>query len=158
MYSANFRRLTNHVLKSCDKSKPFQYCEHCLINVMILFWLITIAKGISSLKTSSPEILATAKVIDHPNLVWKYLSAFKSVSTGRSGFDVKIKIFNIHLLTGIYRSTCDNALRWMPHDLTNSKSILVQMITWFHQATSHRTRIDHDFWPHISSLDHNELT
>ena len=31
----------------------------------------------------------------------------------------------------------DNALRWMLRDLINDKSILVQVLAWCHQATSH---------------------
>ena len=31
----------------------------------------------------------------------------------------------------------DNALRWMPRDFTDDKSILVQVMAWCHQSTSH---------------------
>ena len=33
--------------------------------------------------------------------------------------------------------SCKIALRWMPLDLTDDKSILVQVMAWCHQATSH---------------------
>ena len=46
-------------------------------------------------------------------------------------------IFNLVLLTGIFRFSHDNALRWMPQDLTDDKSTLVQVMAWCRQATSH---------------------
>ena len=41
------------------------------------------------------------------------------------------------LLIGIFRSSHDNALRWMTQDLADDKSSLVQVMAWCHQATSH---------------------
>ena len=46
-------------------------------------------------------------------------------------------IFNLVLLTGIFRTSHDNALRWMPRDLTDDKSTLVQVMAWCLMATSH---------------------
>ena len=42
-----------------------------------------------------------------------------------------------NLLIGIFRSSHDNALGWMPHDLTDDNSELVQVMAWCHQAPSH---------------------
>ena len=42
-----------------------------------------------------------------------------------------------YLLIGIFTSSKDNAVRWMPWDLTNEKSTLVQVMAWCRQATSH---------------------
>ena len=39
--------------------------------------------------------------------------------------------------TKVFRSSHDNALRWMPHDLTDDESTLVQVMAWCRQATSH---------------------
>ena len=36
-----------------------------------------------------------------------------------------------------FRSSNDNAPRWMPWNLTDDKSTLVQVMAWCHQATSH---------------------
>ena len=41
------------------------------------------------------------------------------------------------LLIGFFRSSNDNALRWMPQGLTDDKATLVQVISWCRQATSH---------------------
>ena len=49
----------------------------------------------------------------------------------------KTAIFNTIVLIGIFTSSKDNALRWMPWDLTNDKSALVQVMAWCRQATSH---------------------
>ena len=47
-----------------------------------------------------------------------FWSNINSLAPGRSGCDSKIGIFNLVLLIGIFRSSHDNALRWMPQDLT----------------------------------------
>ena len=60
-----------------------------------------------------------------------------SLAPGRSECDSKNVIFNLVLLIGIFRSSHDNALRWMSQDLTDDKSRLVQVMAWCHQATSH---------------------
>ena len=60
-----------------------------------------------------------------------------SLAPGRSGCDSKNGIFSLVLLIGIFRSSHDNALRWMPRDLTDVKSTLVQVMAWCRQATSH---------------------
>ena len=62
---------------------------------------------------------------------------FNSLAPGRSECDSKNVIFNLVLLIGIFRSSHDNALRWMPQDLTDDKSTFVQVMAWCRQATSH---------------------
>ena len=62
---------------------------------------------------------------------------FNSLAHGRSGCDFKNEIFNLVLLIGIFRSSHDNAFRWMPWDLTDDKSTLVQVMAWCRQAASH---------------------
>ena len=48
---------------------------------------------------------------------------------------LKHVIFNLALLIGIFKSSYHYVLRWMPRDLTNYKSTLVQVIGWCrHQA------------------------
>ena len=82
-----------------------------------------------------------------------------SLSPGRSECDSKYGIFNLVLLIGIFRSSHDNALGWMPQDLTDDKSTLVQVMAWCFQATSHY--LD-QCWlsplsPYGITLGHNEL-
>ena len=49
----------------------------------------------------------------------------------------KNAIFNLALLIGILKSSYDNVFRWMPQDLTDDKSTMVQVMAWCRQATSH---------------------
>ena len=56
---------------------------------------------------------------------------------GRSGWDFQNAIFNLVLVIGIFRSSYDDALRWMAQDLADDRSTLVQVMAWCHQATSH---------------------
>ena len=71
------------------------------------------------------------------NCWWYWYTCFNSLAPGKSGCDSKNGIFNLVLLIGIFRSSHDNALQWMPQDLTDDKSTLVQVMAWCHQATSH---------------------
>ena len=65
------------------------------------------------------------------------LFSINSLAPGRSECDSKNVIFNLVLLIGIFRCSHHNALRWMPRDLTDHKSTLVQVMDWCRQATSH---------------------
>ena len=66
--------------------------------------------------------------------------AFNSLAPERFGCDFKNLIFNLILLIGILRSLYDDALRWMPRNITDDKSTLVQVMAWCRQATSHYLR------------------
>ena len=60
-----------------------------------------------------------------------------SLAPGKPRCHFKTAIFNLILLIGILTSSNDNPLRWMPWDLTDDKSTLVQVMAWCLQATSH---------------------
>ena len=60
-----------------------------------------------------------------------------SLTPGRPRCHCKTAIFNLVLFIGIFISCKVNAMRWMPRDLTNDKSTLVQLMAWCRQATSH---------------------
>ena len=62
---------------------------------------------------------------------------FNSLAPGRFECDSKTEIFSLVLLIVVFRSSHDNALQWMPQDLTDDKSTLVQVMAWCRQATSH---------------------
>ena len=64
-------------------------------------------------------------------------TVLNSLAPGRPRCHFKTAIFNLLLLIGIFTSSKDNALRWMPRDLTDDKSTLVQVMAWCRQATSH---------------------
>ena len=69
---------------------------------------------------------------------------FNSLAPGRSECDSKTGIFNLVSLIGIFRSSDHNGLRWMPEDLTDDQSTLVQVMAWCRQATSHHLN---QCWP-----------
>ena len=56
-----------------------------------------------------------------------------SLAPGRPGCHFETAIFNLVLLIGFFTSSKDNALRWMPRDLTDDKSTMA----WCRQETSH---------------------
>ena len=60
-----------------------------------------------------------------------------SLAPGRPRCHFKTAIFNLVLLIGIFTSSGDNAMRWIPRDLTDDKSTLVQVMACCCQATSH---------------------
>ena len=71
-------------------------------------------------------------------------TSFNSLAPGISLSDFIYVIFNLALLIGIFNSSYDNVRRWMPQDLTNDKSKLVQVMAWYRQATSHNLN---QCWP-----------
>ena len=67
------------------------------------------------------------------------LLSINSLAPGRYQCDSKNdqSVFNLALLIAIFKSSYDNVLRWMPQDLTDYKSTLVQVMAWCRQATNH---------------------
>ena len=54
------------------------------------------------------------------------------------------------LLNSTWGTQCELALRWMPKDLTNEKSTLVQLMTWWLTAPSHY--MSQSCWPTFMCL------
>ena len=67
---------------------------------------------------------------------------------GRSGCDFQNIIFHPILLIFMFRFSHDNALKWMPWDIIDDKSKLVQVMAWCHQATNHYLS---SCWPRCKS-------
>ena len=59
------------------------------------------------------------------------------MAPGRCGSNSKSILFKLIILNNSLVIQCKSALRWMPHELTNGKSTLVQVMAWCHQAASH---------------------
>ena len=78
---------------------------------------------------------------------------FNSLAPKRSRCNSKIGIFDLVLLIGVFRSSHDSTLQSMPHDLTDDRSTLVQVMAWCRQATSHYL----SQCCLMASLGHNEL-
>ena len=60
-----------------------------------------------------------------------------SLDPGIFQFDIRKVIFKLTLVNGGWGISYEIALRWMPLDLTDDKSTLVQVMAWCRQATSH---------------------
>ena len=77
----------------------------------------------------------------HENLPWCIKSTvwypINSLAPGRSGCNFENVVFKLALLICIFKSSYDNVARWIPQEPTDSKSTLVQLMAWCHQATSH---------------------
>ena len=84
------------------------------------------------------------------NFKWYYIEIFSALSIrwctstcsdnvapGRPGCHFKTAIFILVSLIGIFTSSNDDALRWIPWDLTDDKSTLFQVMAWCGQAASH---------------------
>ena len=69
--------------------------------------------------------------------VWEYWDRLNSLAAGRSECNSKNGIFNLVLLINVFRSSHDNDLWWLPQELTDDKSTLVQVMAWCRQATSY---------------------
>ena len=92
-------------------------------------------------------VCKTAAILSQPQCVrlssarllpiWSSKRLVNSLAPGRPRCHFKTAIFNFILLIGIFTSSKYNALRWMPRDLTDDKSTLVQVMAWCRQATSH---------------------
>ena len=63
--------------------------------------------------------------------------ALNSLSTGRVEQNFRLVISRVISVTDGWCVSCKIALRWMPLDLTDDKSTLVQVMAWCCQATSH---------------------
>ena len=60
-----------------------------------------------------------------------------SLAPGRFQFNFRWEIFKLTLVNGGWGISYEIALRWMPLNLTDDKSTLVQVMAWCRQATSH---------------------
>ena len=60
-----------------------------------------------------------------------------SSAPGRFEQNFRQVIFKLISVTDSWGISCKIALRWMPLDLTDDKSTLVQVMAWCRQATSH---------------------
>ena len=66
-------------------------------------------------------------------------------------------VFKFIIQNSSWGTHCEIALMWMPQQLINEKSTLVQIMAWCHQATSHcQANVDPDLCRQMASLGHNE--
>ena len=81
-----------------------------------------------------------------------------SLAPGRFKFNFRKVIFKLTWVNGSWAISHEIALRWMPLDLTDDKSTLVQVMAWCRQAASHTwANVDPDLCRQMASLGLNEL-
>ena len=68
---------------------------------------------------------------------WHWGNQINSLAPGIFKFNFRWVIFKLNLLNGGWGISYEIALRWMPLNLTDDKSTLVQVMAWCRQATSH---------------------
>ena len=74
----------------------------------------------------------------HRLILWYFfISLINSLAPGKPRCHFETAIFNLVLLIGIFTPSKDDALRWMPRDLTDDKSTLIQIMAWCRYTTSH---------------------
>ena len=69
---------------------------------------------------------------------------FNSLAPGKFEWHFRYLISQIISVIDGWGISCELAFRWMPLDLTDDKSTLVQVMAWCHQATSHYLS---QWWP-----------
>ena len=86
------------------------------------------------------------------------LGSLNSLAPARFLCDFKNEIFNLALLIVIFKLSYDYVLRWMPQDLTDDKSTLVQVMAWCRtQQSITWTSVDQDLQWCMVSLGPNKL-
>ena len=116
--------------------KSIKYCRSFLHRIMADFKL----NGLCHL-TRLACYLTVSKILIHClcRHIWTHQCKFvlNSLAPGRPGCHFETAIFNLVLLIGIFTSSNDNALIWIPWDFMDDESTLVQVMAWCRQATSH---------------------
>ena len=139
-------------------TKLSNFC-HCLwfvseFNFLLIGWkcqggLILIWQSLSKMELILNQIIWISLCVElwlsvegvdlmYMKITWQMsLLCINSWAPGRPGCHFQTTIFNLVLLICFFTLSNDNALRWIPWDLTYDKSSLVQVMAWCRQATSH---------------------
>ena len=131
----------------------FQYVRLCTLlgfTDLASFWqydsiYITLASsrhtetslGILQQVETGPHFAGHFLLFSDMEKTFNLLSWINSLPPGRFQFNFRWVIFKLTLVNGGWGISYEIALRWMPQDLTDDKSILFQVMAWCRQATSH---------------------
>ena len=97
-----------------------------------------------------------ASILEDVSMPWRHHAKFVH-EIKCSG--IEATLLNLVLLIGIFRSSHDNAFKWMPQDLTDDKSTLVQVMAWCCQAITWATFFPHFFhWKNTCVWSQGHLT
>ena len=97
------------------------------------------------------DLMSVCRAITYRCACWPLRRYVKtgSLAPGRLEQNFRSVIFKLISVTDARCVSCKIALRWMPLDLNDDKSTLVQVVVWCRQATSHYLS---QCWPRIMSL------
>ena len=70
-------------------------------------------------------------------LIQSHSPSINSLPPERCGGNLQNIMSNLNIQNGGLCTPCEIAVTWMPQNLTNKKSTLVQVMAWCHQAWSH---------------------
>ena len=123
------------------------WCHEVPSHYLNLCWLIIRKVQWHSSDMSEDNFTRDTSAFNCWKEPWNYSSkiSFKSLSgqwvnslaPGRFQFNFRQVIFKLILVNGGWGISYEIALRWMPLDLTDDKSTLVQVMAWCRQTTSH---------------------
>ena len=138
-------------LSSRDMTPIMRYQCHIFVALKCIYM------NANKIKVNSAKGVSPAGCQDQ----WWFMVHWNIVNPlapGKSECNSKNGMFNLVLLIGIFRSSHDNVLRWMPHDLTDNQPTSVQVIAWCRQAST-ITWADVDSVPCrlMALLGHNDL-
>ena len=118
-------RVVNYISLVCWSPSKHMICLNIILHPSNILWSTLITS--SSYPTYS-DITVFAS--------WK-LSCFNSLTPGKFEWNFWYVFFKWILVIDGWGISCEIALMWMSLDSTYDKSILVQVMAWCHQATSH---------------------
>ena len=118
----------------CYSSWANLQCSGCLPLGEKLLW----NRSIVSRDIACRTVPMICQVTMSRQLIIQLTWYIDSWAPGRPGCHFNFAIFNLVLLIDFFfRSSNDNAPRWMPWYLTDDRSKLVQVMAWCRQVTSH---------------------
>ena len=97
-------------------------------------WEIVILYKLASCTHKRKGWQQFTKYITNSTINWMCIY-INSLAPGRCRCNLKLVIFTSRV--DILSISYEIALRWMPQNFTDDKSILVEVMAWCHQATSH---------------------
>ena len=69
--------------------------------------------------------------------IWDPNIVINSLATKRCGANFAPAFFKLILWINIWHISCEIGFRWVPYNAICDKSVLLQVMAWCHQATSH---------------------
>ena len=129
LYSITFSITSNKSVNEC----PIFRVHFRKVNALAIYTWVSFSFAFARHswgRTSGRNLWVVSCMLD-------YVIFFNSLAQGRFWCDFKNSIFNLVLLIGVWRSLYDNALGWIPQNITDDKSTLVQVMAWCRQSTSH---------------------